>query len=867
MQFNALVAAWLVVAAGPALTVSAQPEPAVTGESAQPTPEEAAALQNMRAKLERTPCRAFKRPANIDAKAAAKMLGEDGLFSDMADVESEAFQNNLPKRDTESQRKVAPRLELAFNRIWAIAEGFRGQPRPLSGEQQQLLARLYRAINHYGAIESKRDNNHGRFHASCFAIPLAAANTYFTLLPEMDAVEAGKEPKESDAARARDTLLAMGYQAWTVPARNDPTDANPVSVERFRKHVLWVGGNSLTYRPVLAVALMHRSVPMLNVLADVASGAISTTSFSTNDKSFWSEGMTVDGSGWAHGRQNQAFAYPFDGIMAALETLNEFKGTPWEKTLTAEQVESLMNYLRGSSWFHYQRVSPPVLDRQNMVYGSLGPSDIRTARLAERLLQDWKGSFTPAQIAELQSLSNLAEKMENVPESVEAGDYRGVRYFWNQDALAAKSDSFYMLANMSSERSDGLESAAGPASGWNFFTDDGHTLFCRDGLEYTEAIGAWNLTALPGVTARQGEDQLSEITNWHGFNSSHNYAGGVGRGENGCAGFIFEKQDGAAPGDTAGKSTPGAPNAIIYGLKAHKAFFIAGNSLLALGAGITDLKPELPGDIWTTINQTSGRTAVSARDANGTELNARAPDGNTVQWTLMDQGATGEPSITHDGFTYRVIPEFTDGTVKASLERRATKWDKLAKPNKQKKTPAQADIFQLWIDHGAHPQGARYAYLVTADDATPAAVAQDPLVVIANNEKLQAVRSADGRIIQAVIYDPSEPLPVDNEGHTVSADTPCVLMIEKPAEGGAWIVTVNDPEQLPAKRSVQLTTDATLTGDGVSTAPDGKSILLISLPDEALLGKPATVRVNLQEGQASHETSSPEAADSTSSAR
>jgi len=267
--------------------------------------------------------------------------------------------------------------------------------------------------------------------------------------------------------------------------------------------------------------------------------------------------------------------------------------------------------------------------------------------------------------------------------------------------------------------------------------------------------------------------------------------------------------------------------------------------MLALGTGIDDLKPELQGSVWTTINQTSWRTAVSARDSDGHVLQAGAPDGKSTQWTLLEKAGKETPSISQDGFTYVVFPEYTTGQVKASLERRPTKWNKLSLANKEKKAPAQADVFQLWIDHGVHPHAASYAYLVSADGNATDLGTHLPLTVLTNTEAVQAARSADGRITQAIVYQAPASLKAPG-GHTVSVDAPSVIMIEQSAAGEEWTVTVNDPEQLATKKALRLTTDAPLTGDGVANAADGRSMLTIPLPVEPLLGKPITMQVRLR---------------------
>lgn len=121
------------------------------------------------------------------------------------------------------------------------------------------------------------------------------------------------------------------------------------------------------------------------------------------------------------------------------------------------------------------------------------------------------------------------------------GMYKGVRWFFNNDDLIKKNSDYHIDINMASFRTDGLESAAF-ADNYNFYPTDGATLFQRDGDEYFKVMGGWDVTAMPGVTAREGMDRLVPVTNWRGYCSKHNFAAGTtDGGENGVAGIIFEK--------------------------------------------------------------------------------------------------------------------------------------------------------------------------------------------------------------------------------------------------------------------------------------------------------------------------------------
>lgn len=120
----------------------------------------------------------------------------------------------------------------------------------------------------------------------------------------MDAVEKGKTD-DFLLKKACDMLKMIALQAWTQPYRKDETDLNVVSEERFRKHVWWVGGNGVGYRALLQTAFMYRSIPMIDVLAEVCRKGITPTSQTTYDDSFGTKALRpmvpvgdTDGNAW-----------------------------------------------------------------------------------------------------------------------------------------------------------------------------------------------------------------------------------------------------------------------------------------------------------------------------------------------------------------------------------------------------------------------------------------------------------------------------------------------------------------------------------------------------------------------------------------
>lgn len=365
--------------------------------------EKTEAVGKLRDYFSRHSHRAVKPVGEAEAARMYALLGEDGTFSDLNPTEEQYNRENVWNRgyaNTPDDR-AGIFIADALNRVYRLAEAAR---RGSLKKDTEFLNRLSRAVVHYGNLEIARSNDKPRFHASCFAIPTAAVNIYFACMEEMDRAERGEAGAEVRAAC--DMLKVLGLQAYTQPLRRDATDRNVVSVERFRNHVWWVGGNALAYRSLLPVAVMYSSVPMLDVLAEVCQRGISVTSQTTYSDAFWTEGFTADGAGWGHGMQCLIWGYPIHGTSAALDMLKTLRGTPWAKNLSRENAEALMTFFRGGSWYYRDGYRLPCLDRGSYVYCDK-ESAIPYRNMLRDVVDNWKESFTPAEQAELEQL--LAE--------------------------------------------------------------------------------------------------------------------------------------------------------------------------------------------------------------------------------------------------------------------------------------------------------------------------------------------------------------------------------------------------------------------------------------------------------------------------
>ena len=669
------------------------------------------------------------------------LLQKDGKFSDLKD--EDAGKADIGGNEANSAGCIIE----ALDRLWTIAEEFRSGKMSVETDAD-VFDRCLKSILHYGELEICRPNDWRRFHSSCFAIPVAATNIYFCFFAQMNAVEEGLSENRllSDAC----TMLKMlGLQAWTQPFRDDFTDADVLDPERFRKSAWWVGGNALGYRPLLQSAFMLRNVPMVDLIVELCQKAFLPASQNTYDTAFWNEGFTADGAGWGHGRQCLVWRYPIDGVIGALDIMGILKDSPWNPKLSRESVAGILNYLRGSSWYYYKGYVPPCLDRTSMLYRE-DAGNIGYTKMLGRLIEDWSDSFTADELAELKSL--YADALEN---DIAMPDYdslyNGSRWFFNSDDLIKKNDRYHIMVNMSSSRCDGIESAPGFADGYNFFTTDGSTFFQKSGDEYRDVLGAFDVTAFPGVTAREGMEHLKPVTNWRGYTSMHNFAAGATLGgENAVGGYIFEKIDGSDAETVNDKDNAQVENALIYGVRAYKSWFMLGDYMVCLGAGVSNLTPEIEGNVRTTLDQTGSSGDV--REYKGRK---------GVKWV-----------VNGDKFAYSAFPEYADRTHYV-VETRKTDWVKRNKANRNKQNlPQDVEVFQMWIDHDREFTDDTYGYVVYAGEGLPSRTY--PFEVLRNDTSVQAVCSQDGEVVEAVFYDSSAA--IESEGLHLSVSAPCAVL-------------------------------------------------------------------------------------------
>lgn len=118
--------------------------------------------------------------------------------------------------------------------------------------------------------------------------------------------------------------------------------------------------------------------------------------------------------------------------------LNMLKGSPWAKNLGRDNVQALLNFLRGGAWYYYKGYRLPCLDRGSYVYNPTELS-IPYAGMLDNLIGNWMDSFTPEEQRELLQLQQEVKKNRIMMEEYAPGIYSGTRWFFNNDDLIKKT--------------------------------------------------------------------------------------------------------------------------------------------------------------------------------------------------------------------------------------------------------------------------------------------------------------------------------------------------------------------------------------------------------------------------------------------
>ncbi len=450
------------------------------------------------------------------------------------------------------------------------------------------------------------------------------------------------------------------------------------------------------------------------------------------------EGIQHDWSFHQHGAQLYSGGYGAAYMSDCSQLAWMLRNTWWG--LSEEKREILARYvLDGQQWMYCGGTMNYSCDGRGISRRKSSRPATRPGGLlkAARYLLE----TCPKQRDELQQLLDRHDPEKKVE------PLTGTKVFWRSDFMVHRSEDLYFSVKFASKRTLLTEAGNGENLKGKHLCD-GMTLIMRRGDEYHNIFPVWDWRKLPGVTCRDEGDLRPK--DWRAGTGETDFAGGC------VASFPVGMLGSAPSGGVAAFDY--RSDATDKALRAKKAWFVFGGTMVALGAGITD--PTDAG-VTTTINQCHLRGDVTILSKPATRTLPRGV-----------HALKNVDAIEHDGVQY-IFPQPTDVTV--SIKEQVGTWHAIN--NQYDEKAVKLPVFSAWIDHGKKPVDASYAYVVKAAQqplAQAVSSARKLVQVASNTEGLQAIIVDD---IAYAVFHRAEQMGVPELG-SIRPSVPCMLIVD-----------------------------------------------------------------------------------------
>ena len=491
------------------------------------------------------------------------------------------------------------------------------------------------------------------------------------------------------------------------------------------------------------------------------------------------EGLQRDFSFRQHGPQLMTWHYGKEFVKNGLRWWKRFEGTDY--ALSEAQRQLIRNYLLdGVYWSAWRGHMDLSVRGRSISRGPFPAYDEELREVVERAI-DIDAENRP-----------MHQQMQAFifGENDAGSPLVGQRHFWRSDYTVHRQPGWYASVRAHSTRTYATEIFSRDEIPQGYHLSDGAMYVMRRGDEYHNIQPVWEWRKIPGVTFRDTDEPYPTFT-WGTRDQTRgntDFVGGVTDGTRGLSVMHYDKG----------------------GVQAKKSWFFFDEGILSLGAGIGNDRTDE--SVLTTVNQCLLKGEVTVQTGE-----------NTKPPSTEKQTYAGLSWVHHDGIGYVFLEEDGD-PVTVSTRKQSGSWHRINP--EQSAEGIEESVFGLWIDHGPARGDATYAYLTL-----PGVGAEEldgfrdggPLRILANEPRLQAVTHTRRDLIQAAFHDAGE---LDGgDGLSVSADRPCLLMLER--SQGEWRGRVADPTQ--QLRSV------TITVNGRSEA--------VELPRDDLAGKSVAFRI------------------------
>lgn len=466
----------------------------------------------------------------------------------------------------------------------------------------------------------------------------------------------------------------------------------------------------------------------------------------TDDKT--KEAIQVDNSFYMHGKQFYSNGYGLSMFRDMSFWIYMFRGTQF--ALGQDVIDRMANYMiEGTSWTIRGDIIELYLGYRPYNY-QVGYKNYASAYIEP--LERMRDS-DPKHASQYQTILDSIQG-----EGVSNGK-NGNYYMWRSGYASHMRDNYGVNIKMDSKELIGGEwRGSWPKGEPNYlsiyWTSSAASTIVVDGDEYTNVFPTYDWTHTPGTTTPTM------------MPTSHP---SLGRFKNGTS-FTIGVNNGKY-GNTAYKMNK-------YGTTVNKGYFFFDDEFVALGSGISSTNDN---PIHTTLNQVEAENLVV--------------DGQSV---TKGSKNTYTPKYIYNGKVGYIIPDNQSVTVSYDDQK-----DVPSLWSKEEKDKLSKDVFTAWVDHGQKPKDASYSYIVvpgkTAEEVKEYAN-NVPITIVSNTKDVQAVRHDGLKQTQINFYEAGSLEYKD--GHTITVDYPCSVMIDESGAERKVTVAVTDTQ---ANQEVNVT--------------------------------------------------------------
>lgn len=447
------------------------------------------------------------------------------------------------------------------------------------------------------------------------------------------------------------------------------------------------------------------------------------------------EAVQVDNSFYMHGKQFYSNGYGMSMFRDMSFWIYMLRNTDF--AIGQEVVDRMADYmLDGTSWTIRGDIMELYLGYRPYKF------DVGYQNYAQEYIEPLKRMI----VSDSKNASRYQTVLDNIQGNNVSNGKNGNNYMWRSGYASHMRDDYGVNIKMDSKDIIGGEWRGSTQKYGQliYWTSSAASSITVDGDEYTKVYPTFDWAHVPGTTT--ANRIVGDFSEDGRFINGTDHTIGVSNGKYGATAYVMNKKN----------------------TQATKGYFFFDNEFVALGAGINSKESV---NIHTTLNQSK---------ANQVTVN-----GNTVPNGTKGKSYTGQ--WVHNDKTGYVFPKETTVQISNGLQAdNPSLWEQTEKD-------ATPETFTAWIDHGMKPKDESYEYIVLPNKTSKEVEKYSknvPIEIVANTKDVQAVRHDGLKQTQINFYKAGSLEYKD--GHTVTVNYPCSLIIDESSETRVMTIAVND---------------------------------------------------------------------------